>query len=208
MTRKSELIAKIVEVEWTMFQNVQNIGGTASCQQDPKTFKIMRSSQAVSWSKAALESYLADLVEAQKNKRNLLTEKYARMMESTSPLEYYSRIEQQLPPLEPETLQLIDNIVGIVLAWEKELVVKYPNLVQRGRPIYRIEDSMYVTSVETYLRGELATYSPRTLELYYENVLKQRSENINGSAITLGFMVKRYGFSSLAEANEKVKPLE
>lgn len=202
---KEALIAKIIELEWNMFHNVSNIGGTASCQKNPETFKIMRYSQAISWAEDALESYLTDLSEARKNKRNLLTEKYARMMKSTSPLEYYDRIEHGLPTLEPETLQLIDNIVKIVLEWEEELSTKYPHLVERGRPIYSTEDSQFVTSIETYLRGELATYSLRTLELYYENVLRQKSENINGSEMTLHAMTKQYGYNSLEEANEKNK---
>ena len=195
--RKEALIAKIIDLEWNMFHNVSNIGGKASCQENPETFKIMRYSQAVSWAEDALESYLTDLSEAQENKRNLLTEKYARMMKSTSPWEYYDRIEHRLPALEPETLQLIDNIVKIVLEWEEELSAKYPNIVERGRPIYSTEDSQFVTSIETYLRGELATYSLATLELYYKNVLRQKSENINGSEITLNSMVKQYGFNSL-----------
>ncbi len=203
--RKEALIAKIIDLEWNMFQKVSNIGGKASCQENPETFKIMRYSQAISWAEDALGSYLTDLSEAQKNKRNLLTEKYARMMKSTSPWEYYDRIEHWLPTLEPETLQLIDNIVKIVLEWEKELAAKYPNLVERGRPIHSTDDSQFVTSIETYLRGELATYSLTTLELFYKNVLKQKSENINGSEITLNSMVKQYGFNSLKEANEKIK---
>ncbi|KJS00741.1 MAG: hypothetical protein VR68_06560 [Peptococcaceae bacterium BRH_c4a] len=200
---KEALIAKIIDLEWNMFHEVSNIGGKASCQEDPVTFRIMRYSQAVSWAEDVLESYLTDLSEAQKNKRNLLTEKYARMMKSTSPLVYYNRIEHLLPALEPETLHLIDSIVKIVLEWEEELSAKYPNLVKRGRPIHSTEDSQFITSVETYLRGELATYSLKTLKLYYKNVLKQKSENINGSEITLNSMVKQYGYSSLTEANRR-----
>lgn len=201
---KKDLIAKIIEIEWEMFQNVPNIGGTALCQQDPKTFKIMRFSQAMSWPEPVLESYLEDLATAKKNQRNLLTEKYARMMQSTSPLEY-SRIKHLLPVLDPKVLQLIDKIVEIVLEWQVELANKYPAIQKRGRPIYSSYDTLYTTSIETYLRGELATYSQKTLELYYENVLKQQAENINGSEITLLHMVKSYGYSSLEEANEKLK---
>ena len=204
MARKENLTAKIVEIEWKMFHNVPNIGGTAACQEDPKTFEIMRVSQAVSWSEAALESYLDDLTEAEKNGRNLLTEKYARMMKSTSPSEY-AQIEHLLPPLNPEVPPLIDRIVKIVLLWQEELSEKYPYLLSRGRPIHSSDDTPFVTSIETYLRGELATYSPRTLELYYENVLKQKSENINGAEIALDYTIKRYGFNSLKEANEKLK---
>ena len=80
MLKKDDLVSKIIEREWDMFQNVSNIGGKASCQQDYQTFEIMRYSQAMSWSEATLKSYLTDLQNARKNKRNLLTEKYARMM--------------------------------------------------------------------------------------------------------------------------------
>ncbi len=82
MSSKEELIAKIIGIEWEMFRSVTNIGGTAGCQEDPKTFEIMRPSQAMSWSDEALESYLEDLQEAEKNERNLITEKYARIMQS------------------------------------------------------------------------------------------------------------------------------
>ncbi|KUO78936.1 MAG: hypothetical protein APF81_26000 [Desulfosporosinus sp. BRH_c37] len=202
---KEALIAKIIDLEWNMFHNVSNIGGKASCQENPETFKIMRHSQAVSWSEDTLESYLNDLSTAQENKRNLLTEKYARMMKYTSPLEY-ANIEHKLPSLDSEIPLLIDKIVKIVMGWEEELSVKFPNILKKGRPIYSTQDSMYVTSVETYLRGELMTYSQKTLELYYNNILMQQTENINGSEITLFYMIKQYGFNSLEEANEKLKP--
>ena len=204
MSREEGLITKIIEIEWRMFQNVPNIGGTAACQEDRATFEVNRFSQAVSWSEAALESYLGDLTEAEKNDRNLLTEKYAWMMKSTSPLEY-ARIEHLLPSLNPEILAMIDKIVSIVLEWEEELSEKYPYIFSKGRPLHSLDDAQFVTSIETYLRGELATCSLGTLELYYENILKQKSGNINGAEVTLGHMMKRYGFDSLAEANAELK---
>jgi Protein of unknown function (DUF4125) len=204
MTKKEDLIAGIVEIEWRMFENVPNAGGTAACQEDPATFEIMRSSQAMSWSEEALESYLDDLTDAEHNNRNLLTEKYARMMQSTSPLEY-TQIEHLLPPLDPQVVPLIDAISEIVLEWEEELSTKYPCILQRGRPIHSSEDTPFATSIETYLRGELATYSPGTLRLYLEHLQELKSENINGSAITLMHTMKRYGFKSLEEADEKLK---
>lgn len=204
MTRKKDLIAKIVGIEWKMFENVPNAGGTAACQEDPATFEIMRSSQAMSWSEAALESYLGDLQEAEKNDRNLLTEKYARMMKSTSPLEY-SQIEHLLPPVDPPVAPLIDAIVEIVLEWEEELSTKYPCILQRGRPTRSSEDAPFGTSLETYLHGELMTYSIRTLQLYLEHLRELKSEKINGSAIILMHTMNRYGFKSLEEADEKLK---
>ena len=200
---REELLNGIIEIEWNMFQEVPNIGGKASCQEDLRTFRIMRSSQALSWSDAALESYLNDLQEAEKKGRNLLAEKYARMMKSTSPLEY-ARVEHLIPPLDTEVPPLIDKIVETILEWEKELSQKFPYIIKRGRPIHSSEDMPFAASLETYLRGELATYSERTLGLYYEHLLKQKSEDRNGSKIILEHTVKQYGYESLEEANEKM----
>jgi len=200
MTRE-DIIRKIIDIEWTMFQDVPNIGGKAPCQEERQTFEIMRISQAESWSEAALESYLADLIDAQKRERNLMTEKYARMMKSTSPMEY-ANIEHLLPPVEQEELALIEEITAIVLEWEEELSKKYPRLIQRGRPIRSSGDSNFVTSLETYLKGELSTYSLRTLKLYHDHVKQQKSDGINGSEITLARTVEQYGYRSLKEANE------
>jgi len=198
------MIDSIIEAEWKMFQNVHNIGGRAACQDDFKTFSIMRASQAESWSEAILESYLDDLIAAENSGRNLISEKYARMMNSTSPSEY-ARIEHLLPLLDPKAVELIGKIVKIELEWGQELIEKYPCIVERGRPLFSTEDSISVTSTETYLRGELATYSLRTLELYLEHIQKQQSENINGAAITLLYMMKQYGFTSLEEADDTMK---
>lgn len=202
MTRE-DVIKKIIAIEWTMFQDVPNVGGKAPCQDERQTFEIMRMSQAESWSEAALESYLGDLIDAQKLGRNLMTEKYARMMKSTSPMEY-AGIEHLLPPVSKEAVELIEEIAAIVLEWEEELSKKYPRLIQRGRPIRSTGDSLFVTSLETYLKGELSTYSLRTLELYRDHVKRQKSDGINGSEITLARTIEQYGYRSLEEANEKL----
>ena len=204
MTTREDMIDSIIEVEWKMFQDVPNIGGMAACQDDLETFRIMRAGQSASWSNAILESYLDDLNEAKGSGRNLLTEKYARMMRSTSPLEY-AQIEHLLPPVDPEAVELIERIVRIVLEWEEELFEKFPYIIKRSRPLFSREDSIGVTSMETYLKGELSTYSLRTLELYMDHIQKEQSENVNGSAITLLYMIKQYGYDSLEEANEKIK---
>ena len=205
MTSREDMIDRIIEAEWKMFQAVSNIGGRAACQDDWKTFRIMRAGQSASWSDETLESYLDDLNEAEGSGRNLLTEKYARMMHSTSPSEY-AQIEHLLPAVDPKAIELIEQIVMIVLGWEQELFKKFPYIFKRSRPLFSTVDSVGVTSMETYLRGELATYSLRTLELYLDHIQKEQSENVNGSAITLLSMMKQYGFASLEEANERLKP--
>ena len=204
VTTREDIIDSIIEIEWKMFQDVPNIGGRATCQDDSETFRIMRAGQSASWSDATLESYLHDLNEAKRSGRNLLTEKYARMMRSTSPLEY-AQIEHLLPLVDHQTIELIEQIVKIVLEWEEELLEKFPYIIKRSRPLFSTEDSIGVTSMETYLKGELSTYSLKTLELYLDHIQREQSENVNGSGVTLLYMVKQYGFTSLEEANEKIK---
>ena len=205
METKNPLIERIVQLEWNMFQNVKNIGGgKASCQESPDTFALMRSSQFMSWPDDAMESYIIDLVEAKKEGRNLLTEKYARMMEFTSPLEYQKVIEH-LPPEALEVKPLVGKIVKITLEWEKEVKEKYPNLANRSRPIYSSEDTPFSTSIETYLKGELSSYSNNTLELYYKDILKQKAKDVNIPAKVLEAQVKLSGYQSLEHANEVAK---
>lgn len=199
-----ELIDQVVALEWQMFQNVANVGGRAACQDNPETFSVMRSSQITAWSAAVLGSYLQDLTEAKIQGRNLLTEKYARMMAFTAP-EEYARIQHHLPKLEQQALLLIERIVEIHMVWNEEIRDRFPDIRKRGRPASSTGDMLNITSVETYLRGELATYSPRTLKLYYQNALEQKDQSINGAQIVLDAMVQQYGFLSLAEANKAMK---
>ncbi|KUK52949.1 MAG: hypothetical protein XD78_1584 [Desulfotomaculum sp. 46_296] len=204
MAERKELILKIVGKEFVMFQNVKDMYGRASCQDNPKTFKIMRTSQFTGWSTGALESYLNDLDDAAGSNRNLLAEKYARMMQSTLPLKYFE-IKHLLPELDQETILLVNKIVAIEVEWQKAAMNKYPDIVGRGRPIYSSQDSSTSTSMETYIRGELLTYSRKTLDLYYQNCLRLKSKGINGAVVTLLAMVKMHGYGTLEEANEKIR---
>jgi hypothetical protein len=165
MYRKEELIHKIIEIEWEMFSSVRNRGGKASCQEQPEVFKAIRNSNFLYWSEATLESYWHDLLEAQKQKRNLMTEKYARM-------------EGMIPSVDTEAASLIDKIVKQECQWLEDIARQAPQL-KPARPIYSVEDSPYVVSSETYSRGELATYSKKTLELYLQDVLDMAAKKMN-----------------------------
>lgn len=201
---RDELVAQVLLLEWAMFQSVPNVGGGRSaCQEKRADFEIHRGGQFLSWSDAALRSYLTDLEEAQRAGENLLTLKYARMMETTSP-EEYAKIAHRLPPLAPEAAKWIEEIVEISLAWEEDLVRRYPHVLRRGRPIRRSADARNVTSVETYLRGELATCSVETLRLHAEHVRGLRKNGENGSERILDHVMRRNGYASLDEANRKL----
>lgn len=201
--QNEEVIVQILQLEWTMFTGVQNVGGTAGCQNDSDTFTIMRGSQAMTWPAELLASYHADLVAAVQAGRNLMTEKYARMMESTHP-EEFAAIAPALPALDPVARGQIDEIVAINVGWEQELAGKHPRLGARGRPLRTCDDTPHATSFETYMRGELQTYSPGTIALYHAHTLNQLAAGINGAELVMQNMIEAYGYTSIAEANARV----
>jgi len=192
MDNQTDLIVRILEIEWEMFSIVQSRGGRASCQDDRTGFDITRRSQFMTWSDATLQSYLDGLEEAQRDGKNLMTLKYARM-------------ENLIPPLNPEILPLIDKIVEIVLKWQEEFSKEFP-YIEQARPVYKWQEGRSgVTSSETYLRGELETYPPTTLELYYKDVLDKKAKGLNGIEMIYAHNVQSLGYESLQEANEASK---
>lgn len=198
---RNELIESIIQIEWPMFTGVNNAGGKAACQMDPVTFRIMRTSQYANWDEELLESYLTDLYEAREEGRNLMTEKYARMMQSTFPAEY-ARIEKELPPLDGSLTEQIEEIVAWHVRWKEDLNHKYPHLGNRSRPVHTRDDQYGFPSVETYTRAELQTYSPRTLSLYHAATMKRVAEGKSEAEENLLNQVRQYGFQTLEEAEQ------
>lgn len=195
------LIKSVVAIEWALFDKVQNCGGRAACQDDAQTFSIMRSSQFQAWVRELLESYKEDLLYAQAQGRNLLCEKYAYMMERTAPAEY-QQIKDALPVPSLEVRFLTDIICAAHVIWQEDLAKRFPNLTGRGRPIRKEMDGPDVTSFETYLRGELLTYSVETLRLYAAFVEKNQKEKINLCEQVLRNTVLRYGYPDLETAED------
>ncbi len=191
-------ISDIMEMEWSMFSNVQNRGGTAPCQQDQKTFLVMRLSQMMNWTEPMLESYREDLKDALKQGRNLMTEKYGHMMRHTVPMEY-EQIRAGLPVVSAEALALADRITILMVRWAEESTKRYPKLLKAGRPIESKEDTAHVTSLETYTRGELLTYSFRTLQLVWAFVSEEAKAGRNHYEAVLTNTARFYGYADMTE---------
>jgi hypothetical protein len=204
MTIEQRVLDEILEIEWEMFHAVQGIDGPASCQEDRTTFEIMRSSQLLGWNEEVAESYLEDLMRAQAGGRNLMTEKYARMMEHTSPGEF-SRISGSLPELDPGAPPLIERLTERSVRWMEELAAKYPHVMARGRPVRSQRDNRFTTSFETYTRGELATYSVKTLQLLEDCYLRTAAEGKNPAEAILQHTAESSGFASLEQAEAAQK---
>ena len=196
-----EIIEDIVDIEWNMFQQVNNEGGRASCQDDPETFRIMRSSQFSILPESLLLAYRKGLLRAQMQERNPVMEKYARMMESTAP-EQYRQIAPFLPQVTAERRQMVEEVVEVHKGWMAEHAAQYPKLSDRGRFLYTEQDTPWDTSAETYLRGELLTWSMDALKIYRDFVLQAQAEERNLVIEQDRRMVEQYGFASLEEAED------
>ncbi|MBQ5311024.1 MAG: DUF4125 family protein [Oscillospiraceae bacterium] len=192
---------KIIAIEWAMFDKVQNKGGRAFCQDDYTTFSIMRKSQYYTYSGKLLESLLADFTEAASQGRNVITEKYGYMMRYTVP-EEYAAIESALPPVNEKKQALIDAIAPIQVGWMEDLAGKYPKLAGQARSIHSYEDTENGTSYETYLRGELATYSEDSLALYGAFIVGIYRSGGNLAEMIIGNSVHMYGYRSFDEAEK------
>ena len=197
---KEKIIEKILEKEWKYFSNLNNIGGRADCQDNREDFIIMRKSQWETFNEETLLSYLEDL----NSKNNPLFQKYAQMMKYNSP-EEYEKIKDILEKASEEKTDLVNKIMFIYMEWEKEFFERYPIFSSMGRPLYSSEDDNIETSIETYLRGELLSYSEKTLKLYLNYVIDNKEKNINLAIKNMDNLARMQGFNDSDDVEEYYK---
>ena len=202
MTNTDTLRETIVRHEWNQFQNTNNEGGRASCQGNWPTFHQMRLAQFLTWPDALLKSYEHDLTEADSTGRNLITEKYGRMMASTWPEEFRATIEPYLPKLTEDRVARQERVIAQQVAWAADFHTRYPKLGEAMRVLRTAEDTQTATSFETYLRGELGTYSDVTFALYEAMIGEHAAANPrrNLTEETIRNTVRLAGFGGLDEA--------
>ena len=195
---REELIKEIIDREWEMFSVLKNTGGVAECQNNKPEFIIMRSGQWDNLPDKILESYKQDLIEAKELGRNLLEEKYIRMMEYSAPSEF-EEVKHLLPNISNGSLTLIKQIEKIYLDWGDEFESKFPKFSKLCRPLRSSGDIPERASVQTYLIGELSSYSTHTVLFYFDYIKQCVKEGKNLIYITHTDVVKQKGFNSVEE---------
>ena len=200
---KNELIDEIIEKEWVMFHTVNGDDRT-SCQEDRRTFEIMRRGQYDAWSEETVACYLDDILRAAAEGRNLAREKYIRMMKVTDPVGY-ENFKGELPELSAEKEALVAELWEKFLAQTLRMREKYPFLALGGRPTYASEEVNGWPSLETYQTCETMTYSEQTLKA----LLKHFNE-LEAQGIDLVYEIQKnsvlgLGYKTMDEAEESMK---
>ena len=120
-------------------------------------------------------------------------------MESTAP-EEYEKMKENFPVLSAEKKAIIEEIVRMQVKWMEEFAAEYPKLAGNARSIHTYEDHLWNTSYETYLRGELGTYSDKMLELYAKYIVEYARTGKNVARDIMEESVWMYGYEGLDEA--------
>ncbi len=172
----AELIERIVDIEQEMFRTV-NSSVHSPCQENLKTFRVMRRMHHSVLPAQVLHSYFDDLHRAQQAGRNFMTEKYARM-------------ENRIPPLKQS--RFIDDIVNMEMNWMLEVAEKYPGTFSGSGEMFRV-----------YISCELETLSERTLQLLHNAVRKASLEKRNMVEERYNNLFRGFGYKSLADREHK-----
>ena len=196
---KEQLAEKIAKLEFQAFDKVKNLGGRADCQDDWFTFSVMRMSQYLTWDQTMLMQYYYDFSREYEKGHNLIEEKYGRMMKSTAPWEY-EQIKDHFPLISKQKETIIEAIVEMQVKWMEEFADTYPHLAGNARSIHTYEDNPWNTSYETYLRGEISTYSDKMLQLYGQYIVMMAKEERNPAKEIMEHSVKMYGYEDLKDA--------
>lgn len=199
-TPKDHMINEIIAIEWEMFQHVSGLNGRAPCQDDVKTFYIMRYSQHAAFKVTTLFSYQNDLIDAKNTGRNLVAEKYGYMMEYTDNEIYKRDIAPKLPEVSYMKTDIIKKIINIMDADQKSVEQRYPAISRYARPKSDYKEG---TSARVYNIGELKTYSFNTLKKIYEDLKEAHEKGENIVETIYMNTMEFYGFGSLRAAEDR-----
>ena len=93
-----------------------------------------------------------------------------------------------------------EQVIARQVAWAREFAGRWPALGEAMRVLTTAEDTPEQTSFETYLRGELGTYSDTTFDEYERLVANIIEQDGNLTEQTVRNTVRLEGYAGLDEA--------
>lgn len=170
-----EGLERVVALEWEQFDAVLGLNGRAGCQDDLRRFSAYRCAQYLAFPHGLIPRVLAELEQAELSGRNLVEEKYARMMAATDPAEFNRTWANALPltsAVKRGTLGQLRELLEPALA---QAARDLPQTHRHARPDV---SSAGAVSALDYFLAELEGYSLSTI-FYLRDTLARRGAEAN-----------------------------
>lgn len=152
---RDALIYEIVDLEWSMMQDMRSAQGRTLDESEFEAFYQVRYSQHSAMNSDTVGLYKQDLMVATHTGRNLMAEKYAYMKDQTQ------------MPADPMVTSLIAQIQPLMVASHEKFAQSYPALAGAGRAFDPDENTV---PVEVYITSELVGKSDTTLQMILRDI--------------------------------------
>lgn len=149
-------LCRVVSLEWEQFDMVRGMDGRAGCQDDPRRFLAYRCAQYLAFPHQMIPRVLAELERAELEGRNLVEEKYARMMAVTDPDAYRESCAQRIPEASPVKRAALAQLRDLLLPALADAARDLPESHLHARP--DVSSAGRVSSMDYFL-AEVEGYS-------------------------------------------------
>ncbi|MDP9858489.1 hypothetical protein J2S71_000185 [Olsenella profusa DSM 13989] len=155
-----EDLCHLVALEWKQFDSVLGMNGRASCQDDLRQFFAYRSAQYLAFPHELVHPVLSELKRADDEGRNLIAEKYARMMRVTDPEIYRTTWARKLPIPSPVRKAALAQIRALLSPALDDAARELPQSHLHARPD---RSNARTVSAMDYFLAEVEGYSLGTI---------------------------------------------
>lgn len=169
-------LRELVQLEWVHFDTVQGMSGRAACQDDAAGFFVHRVAQYLSFPRESIMAVRDDVVAADAAGRNVIREKYARMMEATDPVAFARDWSGRLEAPSPVKRCVLDEIEGTLRSMLDIAQSELPATAQHVRG--SITQPKLISSIGYYV-CEIQSYSLSTLRCLRDGLQRQLSDHVN-----------------------------
>lgn len=169
-------LRELVQLEWIHFDTVQGMSGRAACQDDAVGFFVHRVAQYLSFPRESIIAVHDDVVTADAADRNVIREKYARMMEATDPVAFARDWSGRLEAPSPVKRCVLDEIEGTLRSMLDIAQSELPATAQHVRG--SITQPKLISSIGYYV-CEIQSYSLSTLRCLRDGLRRQLSDHVN-----------------------------
>ena len=169
-------LRELVQLEWVHFDTVRGMGGRAACQDDAVGFFVHRVAQYLSFPRESIMAVRDDVAAADAAGRNVIREKYARMMEATDPAAFARDWSGRLETPSPVKRCMIDEIEGALRSMLDIAEGELPATAQHVRG--SITQPKLISSIGYYV-CEIQSYSMSTLRCLRDGLQRQLSDHVN-----------------------------